>query len=70
LFPNVVDVSLPFGKRTLLHRLMRVSGLYRLSLRKLKPLDKTLFRLTPNQSNTQKIAKKMKESVQHFFSNT
>ena len=70
LFPNVVDVSLPFGKRTLLHRLMRVSGLYLLSLKKLKPLDEKLFRLTPNQSNSQKIAKKMKESVQHFFSNT
>ena len=70
LFPNVVDVSLPFGKRTLLHRLMRVFGLYRISLKKLKSLDETLFRLTPNQSNPQKIAKKMKESVQHFFSNT
>lgn len=70
LFPNVVDVSLPFGKRTLLHRLMRVSGLYLLSLKKLKPLDEKLFRLIPNQSNPQKIAKKMKESIQHFFSNT
>ena len=57
LFPNVVDVSLPFGKRTLPHQLMRVSGLYRLSLSKLKPLDEILFHLTPNQSNT-KIAKK------------
>ena len=70
LFPNVVDVSLPFGKRTLPHQLMRVSGLYRLSLRKLKPLDEILFRLTPNQSNHQKISKKMKKSVQSFFSNT
>ena len=69
LFPNVVDVSLPFGKRTLTHQLMRVSGLYRLSLTKLKPLDEILFHLTPNQSNPQKIAKKMKESVQNFFSN-
>ena len=57
-------------KKTLLHRLMRVSGLYLLSLKKLKPLDEKLFRLTPNQSNAQKIAKKMRESVQHFFSNT
>ena len=70
LFHNVVDVSLPFGKRTLLHRLIRVSGLYRLYLTKLKPLDETLFCLTPNQSNALKVAKKMRESVQHFFSNT
>ena len=69
LFPNVVDVSLPFGKRTLTHQLMRVSGLYRLSLTKLKPLDEILFHITPNQSIPQKIARKMKESVQNFFSN-
>ena len=69
LFPNVVDVSLPFGKRTLPHQLMRVSGLYRLSLTNLKPLDEILFHITPNQSIPQKIARKMKESVQNFFSN-
>ena len=69
-FPHVVDVSLPLGKRTLLHRLMRISGLYRLSLTKLKPIDEMLFRLTPNQFIPQINAKRMKESIQHFFSNT
>ena len=37
---------------------------------KLIPLYEIFFRLTPNQSNPQKIVKKMKKSVQNFFSNT
>ena len=37
---------------------------------KLITLYEIFFRLTPNQSNPQKIVKKMKKSVQNFFSNT
>ncbi|MEC8638034.1 MAG: hypothetical protein VXY01_05065 [Bacteroidota bacterium] len=37
---------------------------------KLITLCEIFFRLTPNQSNPQKIVKKMKKFLQNFFSNT
>lgn len=68
LLPNVVDVSLPFGERSLLHQLTRLTGIYRLSLAKIKPLDKRLFNLKPIESNYRKMTEHMKKSVHHFFS--
>ena len=68
LLPNVVDVSLPLGERSMLHQLMRLTGIYRLYLATIKPLDKRLFDLKPIQSNVQKMTEHMKKSVHNFFS--
>lgn len=68
LFTTHLHIDLPFGKRTFLNKLGRISGFYRLFLHKIKPIDESLFYLTETKSKHIKMAKNIKECVRNFFS--
>lgn len=68
LFTTHLHIDLPFGKRTFLNKLARISGFYRLFLHKIKPIDESLFYLTETKSKHIKMAKNLKECVRNFFS--
>jgi len=69
LFTNHINIDLPFGERTFLHKLARISGLYRLKLKKVKPLDELLFSPDLPKFSHLKLAKSIQKSVDNFYSN-
>jgi hypothetical protein len=68
LFPAHLHVDLPFGKRTFLHKLVRITGFYRLFLHTINPIDDSLFQLTQTKPTHIKMANRLKKSVSNFFS--
>ena len=68
LFTTHLHVDLPFGKRTFLHKLVRFTGLYRLFLHKINPIDDSLFLPTQTKPKHLKMAKNLIKSVRNFFS--
>ena len=68
LFTTHLHIDLPFGKRTFLHKLVRFTGLYRLFLHKINPIDDSLFLPTQTKPKHLKMAKNLIKSVRNFFS--
>ena len=68
LFTTHLHVDLPFGKRIFLHKLVRFTGLYRLFLHKINPIDDSLFLPTQTKPKHLKMAKNLIKSVRNFFS--
>ena len=68
LFPAHLHVDLPFGKRTFLHKLVRITGFFRLFLHTINPIDDSLFQLTQTKPTHIKMANRLKKSVSNFFS--
>ena len=68
LFPVHLHVDLPFGKRTFLHKLVRITGIYRLFLHRINPLDESLFQLSLIKNTHIKMANRLKKCVSDFFS--
>ena len=68
LFPAHLHVDLPFGKRTFLHKLVRITGFFRLFLHTINPIDDSLFQLAQTKPTHIKMANRLKKSVSNFFS--
>jgi hypothetical protein len=68
LFPVHLHVDLPFGKRTFLHKLARISGFYRFFLHTMKPIEDSLFQLSQTKPRHIKMVNHLKKSVSNFFS--
>ena len=68
LFPALLHVDLPFGKRSFLHKLARITNFYRLFLHTINPIDDSLFQLTKTKPSHIKMANRLKECVSNFIS--
>ena len=57
-------------ERTFLHKLARITGLYRLKIKNVNPLDEFLFSPDFTKFSQLKLANSLQESVHHFYSNS
>lgn len=67
LLPKVYNPKIPFSRRTIVHKIARVSGLYRFTLRKVPELPMTLFEPKNNITTSPEIADTLRQSVVQFY---
>jgi len=67
LLPEVYTPKIPFSKRTIAHKLVRISGLYKCALNKIKVLPESLFEPKNQTVAPNEIADKLRQSVAKFY---